>query len=634
MGDLRSIRVFVLGEAKRPGSYTDSGLATMTTALFASGGVRPIGSLRDIQLKRRGAVVRHLDLYDLLIQGNTTDDAKLQPGDVLFIPPVGATVSVSGEVKRAAIYELRGESDLADALRIAGGLTPEADASRGSLQRVDEQSRRVVLDVNLNQPGGRTQKLRNGDILHIERLRPQVDVGVLLEGFVHRPGPRAWHEGLRISEVIGSIDELKPTADAHYLLVRRESGADRHVEVLSADLTAALAARGSAADVVLKPRDRVTVFDLAPGRDRIIKPLLDELRLQSDLSRPLPVVEVTGEVKVPGEYPLEPGMQVSDLLRAGGSLAPSAYLGQAELARYEVTGAGARQADVVAIDLAGVRRGDPSANLALKPYDHLLVKTTTDWQKQNQVTLEGEVRFPGVYPIRKGESLHELLERAGGLTPLGYAKAAIFTREEIRQLEQRELARLAERMQSDLVGLAVQGAAAAQVSAAAQNSTGASLAAGQALLAQLKQTQPVGRLVIDLPGILAAQAGGPQDVLLRDGDRLVVPPFRQTVTVLGEVQSSTTLLYRKSLSRDDYIDRTGGVTRKADKSKIYVVRADGSVEADHSSMLTRTRAVSMQPGDTIVVPMDAERIPRLPLWQSVTQILANMAITFAALKQL
>src|SRR5690606_30409049 len=154
MGQTRTIRVFVLGEARQLGSYAVSGLATMTAALFASGGVTPIGSLRDIQLKRQGEVIRRLDLYDLLIRGDTSADARLLPGDTIFIPPVGPTVSVDGEVKRPAIYELREEATVADVVRIAGGLTPEADASRASVTQIDQANRRVVVDVNLASDAG------------------------------------------------------------------------------------------------------------------------------------------------------------------------------------------------------------------------------------------------------------------------------------------------------------------------------------------------------------------------------------------------------------------------------------------------------------------------------------------------
>jgi polysaccharide export outer membrane protein len=625
MGELRAIRVFVLGEAKQPGSYTVSGLATMTTALFGSGGVKPIGSLRDIQLKRQGQVVRRLDLYDLLIKGNTSDDAKLVAGDVIFIPPVGPTVSVDGEVKRPAIYELRGESTLGDLVGIAGGLTPESDPVRGSLTRIEGTGRRVVLPVDLSAAAGNRVDVKNGDVLRIARLRPQLDSGVVLDGFVWREGPLAWREGLRLSDVIGSVDELKPNADQNYVLIRRESGPDRRISVLSADLNNALAAPGSAADVLLQPRDHLTVFDKGPGRERIIKPLLDELRLQSELSRPTEVVRVQGRVKVPGEYPLETDMTVRDLLRAGGNLETSAYGGKAELARYTVTDTGAHQTELIDIDLAAVRRGDVSANVMLRPFDYLLVKETPDWGDHEEVTLKGEVRFPGTYPIRRGETLHDLMMRAGGLAPSAFPRGAAFVRKEIKENEKKQLDLLADRMAADVATLSLQAAAANQEGASS------ALMAGQSLLAQLRTAKPVGRMIIDLPALLAGKTGGVKDVILRDGDELVVPKLRQEVMVIGEVQGATSHLYTPSLKRDNYIDLSGGTTRKADRGRIYVVRANGSVVSERRSLFTRSYDVAVEPGDTIVVPLDAERMPKLQLWQAVTQIIYNLAISAAAI---
>jgi polysaccharide biosynthesis/export protein len=624
MGEIRSIRVFVLGEARLPGSYTVSGLSTMTTALFASGGVKPIGSLRDIQLKRRGAVVGHFDLYDLLIRGDTSDDAKLQPGDVIFIPPVGATVSIEGEVRRPAIYELRGTTNAAGLLQMAGGLTPEADGQRSSLTRVDEKSSRVVLGVDFSVAEGRSRLLRNGDALRVGRLRPQIDSGVVLEGFVHRPGPVAWQAGLHISDVLGSIDELKPDADPRYILIRRESGTNRKVQALSADLVAALAAPGTAANVALMPRDRVIVFDLAPGRDRIIKPILDELRLQSGIDRPTEVVRIEGKVKVPGEYPLEPGMKVSDLLRAGGNLEADAFGGKAELARYEVNSDGTRDTGLIEVDLAAVLRGDPTADVPLHPFDYLLVKETPNWTGQESVTLRGEVRFPGTYPIKRGETLHELLLRAGGLTQRAFPKGSAFTRVELREREQQQLDFLQARMRADLASMSLQAAAA--------NQSGASqaLTSGQSLLGELQSSKAVGRLVIDLPALLAGEPRSAKDVLLRDGDTLVVPLQKQEVTVIGEVQSATSHLYDASMERGDYVALSGGATQKADEKRTYVVHADGSVVANNTSMFSRNRGAAIQPGDTIVVPFDTERMPRLPFWQAVTTIIYNLAVAVAA----
>lgn len=624
MGDARSIRVFVAGEVLRPGSYTVSGFATMTRALFDSGGVTSIGSLRDIQLKRRGTVVRSFDLYDMLMRGDTSNDAELQAGDVIFIPPVGPTVSIDGEVKRPAIYELKGETTAEALLQMAGGLAKEADPQRSSIVRIDEQFRRIVLDVDFASVAGRGQLLRPNDELRVARLRPQLDSGVTLEGFVHRPGPVAWRPGLRLTDVIASVDELKPNADTHYIVIRRETGADRKVEIRSADLVAALAQRGGAADIALSPRDRIIAFDLATGRERIVKPLLDEMRLQSGLERPTEVVRIEGRVKFSGEYPLEPGMTVSDLLRAGGNPEAAAFGGKADLARYEVDANGARQTELIEINLAGVLQGDAAADLALRPFDYLLIKETPDWSDQESVTLSGEVRYPGVYVIRRNETLHDVLQRAGGLTSRAFINGSVFTRVELREREQTQLNLLAERMQSDLAAMSVQAAAANQAAASQ------SLAAGQSLLAQLKQSRAVGRLVIDLPSLLSGEHGGAADVILRNGDQLIVPPQKQEVTVIGEVQTTTSHLYTKSLRRSDYISMSGGTTRKADLSKIYVVRADGSVIAQRRSMLVRSHEVTIQPGDTIVVPMNAERMPRLPFWQAVTQIVYNLAVSVAA----
>ncbi|MFM7625229.1 MAG: SLBB domain-containing protein, partial [Gammaproteobacteria bacterium] len=188
LGDTRSVSVFVMGEANKPGSYTVSGLSTITSALYASGGIKTTGSLRDVQLKRRGSVVRRLDLYDLLLRGDTSQDAKLQSGDVIFIPPVGPTVAVDGEVRRPAIYELRGNTPLSALVSLAGGLTPEADERRVSVVRRGDDQRLVALDLPLDSNQSRNEKLRNGDSIRVGRVRPTLDAGVVLEGHVFRPG--------------------------------------------------------------------------------------------------------------------------------------------------------------------------------------------------------------------------------------------------------------------------------------------------------------------------------------------------------------------------------------------------------------------------------------------------------------
>jgi polysaccharide export outer membrane protein len=626
LADTRSIRVFVLGEAQKPGSYTVSGLATVTSALYASGGIKTTGSLRDVQLKRQGALVRRLDLYDLLLRGDTSNDAKLQAGDVIFIPPVGATASVEGEVRRPAIYELKGSVSLGAAVALAGGLTNEADDSRVAVLRVGEDKRRVALNLPLNTAEGRSAALRNGDAVRVQRLRPTLDAGVSLEGHVFRAGTVAWREGLRLSELIPSVDELKPDADLNYVLIRRELPPDRRLAVLSADLAAALRSPGSAADVPLAARDRVIVFDMEAGRRQVLAPLLAELRRQGGVETPSAVVSIGGRVKAPGEYPLEPGMRVSDLLRAGGNLEDSAYGVKAELSRF-VSGRDERKSELIEIDLAAVRRGEAAADITLQAFDALIIKELPEWANQESVTVSGEVRFPGTYPIRRGETLRSVIERAGGLTGLAFVKGSVFTRRELRERETEQINRLTERLQSDLAATAIQAGQIAQGQQAAQGAMNA-----QALLGQLKSSKPIGRLVIDLDPVLAGNVGSPSDVLLRDGDQLIVPKIRQEVTVLGEVQNGTSHLYRAGLSRDDYVNLSGGLTRKADKSRIYVVKADGRVVAKTGWLGDGKTAI--QPGDTIVAPLDTERLPPLPFWQAVTSIIYNAAVAVAAIGSL
>jgi len=629
MGDTRSIRVFVLGEAKQPGSYTISGLGTITSALYAAGGVKAIGSLRNIQLKRQGTLVRTLDLYDLLIRGDTSDDSKLLPGDVVFVPTVGATVAVDGEVRRPAIYETKHESTVANVIDLAGGLTPQADRSKATLTRIEENQQRVVLRVDLSTEAAKTQGLRNGDLLQIARLRPTVDSGVLIQGHIYAQGVVAYREGMRLTDVVHSVDELQPNADIHYLLIRRELPPDRRIVVLSADLAAALQSPGSNADVPLIPRDRITVFDLFSGRDRVMQPLMTELALQSSMDQPHQVVHVDGRVKVPGEYPLESAMRVADLIRAGGGLADEAYGSKAELTRYQVVNGETRRTELIDVNLAAALHGDPKANIALQPFDNLSIKEVPEWNSQESVILRGEVRFPGQYAIRRGEALRSVIARAGGLTEYAFPEGSVFTREELKKREQDQIDLLADRMQRDLAVLALRGTAANQAGA------GAALSVGQTLLGQLRSAKAVGRLVIDLPGAMRARPGSAGEVILRNRDELVVPRFRQEVMVIGEVQNATAHLFRPGLARDDYISLSGGTTRQADRGRIYVVRANGSVvSSEGARWFQHGSGALIKPGDTVVVPLDTERMPALPFWQAVTSILYNVAIAVAAIHAL
>jgi protein involved in polysaccharide export with SLBB domain len=620
LGALRSIRVFILGDANRPGSYTVSALSTMTNALFVSGGVREIGTLRNIQLKRAGQLVTTLDLYDLLLRGDTSGDARLQPGDVIFIPPVGTRVGIDGKVRRPAIYELKGAGTVADIVRLAGGMLPSAYPEASQIERINERRERTIIDVDLSTAAGLAQRVSGEDIVRVYSVLEKKEDVVVLSGHVYREGPFQWSPGMRLTTLIPSIRDLQPKADLHYVLIRREDLATQRVSVLSANLAQALAQPGAEYDLALQPLDQVIVFDQEGERSELITPILDELRLQARHDEPAPQVGIGGRVRAPGAYPLEANMRVSDLIRAGGYLDEAAYTVEAELSRYPGSGELERRTELVIVNLAGVLAGDPTADLLLEPRDVLNIKEIPLWRELEVVEVTGEVRFPGTYPIRRGERLSSVMQRAGGLTDMAFPAGAVFLRQDLRQREQQQLAELAERLESEIE--TVQAGEAEELE---------TQDARRALLEQVRETQATGRLVIDLESILVRDFQSASDVVLQNNDRLLVPRESQTVTIIGEVQFPTSHVFESGISRDDYIGKSGGMTPRADKKRVYVVRADGSVVAASSSVFFRTKDMNdISPGDTIVVPLEADYVSKLSLWTSITTIIYNIGVAAAA----
>ena len=614
MGQLRTIRVFVLGDVKQPGSYVVSGLATMSSALYQGGGISKIGTLRDVQLKRNGRVASRLDLYELLLNGDTSSDMRLQPGDVIFVPPIGNTVRVAGAVKRPAIYETKGQTSVAAIIRIAGGLTADAYAGGVQLERIDGDRKTVAVD--LSDDADANLLVRSGDTVLVPEVLPDLQETVVLSGHVYRPGNYEWRSGMRLTDLIRSTDELKPGVDTGYVLIRRERERGQPIQAVSANLAAALQAPASAANVKLEASDTVHVFSLALGRQRVVEPLVEELRLQSTVDSPAMEVEISGSVRAPGRYPLEPGMRISDLIRAGGNLSEAAHDHEAELTRYSANVNAAREISVVNVNLNAIREGDTSADLVLREHDYLIINRVPEWDTMWTVSLQGEVRFPGEYRVRRGETLAEVLQRAGGLTDKAFPEGAIFLRESLRKKESEQIEMLARRLEADLATLSLQSAAEGGTQ---------TLDTGTALLEQLRNTEAVGRLVIDLD----SQSG----IELSDGDELLIPPHTQMVSVLGETQRNTSHLYDESLSRDDYINLSGGLTLRADERRIYVVRASGAVVTSRrSKWLGRGGRVDIRPGDTIVVPLDADRMRPMTFWTNVTQILYQGALAVAAIQ--
>jgi polysaccharide biosynthesis/export protein len=284
------------------------------------------------------------------------------------------------------------------------------------------------------------------------------------------------------------------------------------------------------------------------------------------------------------------------------------------------------------VDLSAVLAGDAAADIVLEPYDQLSIRQVSEWRRKGSVVLEGEVRFPGRYQIEAGETLANVIARAGGVTDQAFSEGSVFLREDLREREREQIDRLTSQLESDIAIMMLQTGRAAAIAGVRGPET-QSIAVGQSLLGQLRRAEPVGRLVIDLPGLLAGDKK--LDVLMRDGDRLLVPPLKQEIMVLGEVQYATSHLIRAGLTRDDYVAASGGLTVNGDDDRIYVVRANGAVVgSDGNKWFRRGAGIEMRPGDAIVVPLDVDRLPALAMWQASTSILYNIAVAVAAIGSL
>ena len=618
LGRLRTVRVFVLGEAERPGSYNVSGFSTMTNALLASGGIKRIGSLRDIQLKRNGKTVARMDLYDLLLKGDNSSDSRLLAGDAIFVPPVGARAGVAGSVRRPAIYELKNELSVEDLIAMAGGLTADAYLKTVQIERIRQNRERTRLDLDMTEPESAKVEVHDGDVVTVKSVLDREEGIVTLVGHVQRPGKYSWRPNMRLSDLIPSVDVLLPQVDAGYALVKREREDDHSIELLSVNLARAMERPGEEADPLLRSRDEVYIFDAVSDRSGIILPLLKDARARTSPNRPIREVTVEGSVHHGGRYPLGPNMRVSDLITAAGGLNDEAYLLGGELTRFDAVDGKTREYSREQVDIGAALQSGGAQNPVLKPHDRLVVRRIPGWDVVGQVELMGEVRFPGKYPAVRGEKLSSLLKRAGGLTSEAYPRGAIFVRESVRVREQQHFAQLVAQLERDLAIALVEAPGIGEKKDSA-------LAEGQALLRQMRSARATGRLVINLENVV--RDGSDFDVELEDGDRLIIPKRPHEVTVLGEVYHPTAHVYNKDLRRDEYVQLSGGVTERGNKGAVYVVHANGSVTPPIGWF---NNNVDVGPGDTIVVPLKVDRVSSLKVATDVSQIIFQLAVAVAA----
>jgi polysaccharide export outer membrane protein len=523
MGQLRTIRVYVVGHAERPGAYTVSSLSTLVNALFEAGGPSKTGSMRNIEVKRNGKTIVHFDMYDLLLRGDKTKDIRLMSEDVIYIPPVGPLVAIAGSVKRPAIYELKDEKTVKDIIEMAGGLSDIAFRYRVQIERIFENSRQIIFEADFNE--ALSYEIKGGDLVKIFQV----------------------------------------FSDKRY-------------------------------------------------------------------------VRISGAVQRPGEYGYKEGLTMKELLMMAGGFKYFAYTKSAELTRVTPTQEGPKTEKII-FSPEKALEGDPEHNIKLQQDDYIFIRAIPEWDLYKTVQITGEVKFPGTYTIKKGERLSDLLKRAGGFTDKAYLRGAVFTRPSVKELQQKQIDELIDRLERELLSVSSATVATAMTPEEAKIFQTETEQKRQ-FLNRLRQVKALGRIVVrlDEPERLV---NTPYDIELEEGDSIYIPSKSSTIQVIGSVYNQTAFIYSPEKDLSDYIDLAGGYTENADKGNLFILKVDGSavkpgkgffgIRWNKESKRWELGGSDLEPGDTIVVPEKLTRIAWMREIKDITQILYQIAVTAGVL---
>jgi protein involved in polysaccharide export with SLBB domain len=530
LGQLRSIQVFVVGQARKPGAYTVSSLSTLISALFDSGGPAATGTMRKIQLRREGRLVSTLDLYKFINEGDKSADARLLPGDVIVIPPAGPRVAVTGSVDTPAIYELAAPEEPLGKLLSYGGRTAALTTPHKVLvERIDPTRTRAPRSVEERalDAKGLQSTVRDGDVVTLFQISPEFSNAVTLRGNVAAPLRYSWHPGMKVSDLIPERDAL--IVPDYYtrrnLLVQYENGRK--------------------------------VSDTRVQNE--IKNLLEEINWDYAVIERLDRTQVRSQL-----IPFN--------------------LGKAVIEK------------------------DPANDIVLQPGDVVTIFGVNDLpvpvaKRTQYVRIAGEVNTPGVYQVTPGETLDQLVRRAGGFSANAYPYGMVFTRESTRLQQQQNLDRAIRRMEAEIGSQTVSALQTTREGTKPDEMLQAQVFTQKQLLARLQSLKASGRIALELD----PKTNVLPPLMLEDGDQITVPTLPSFVGVFGAVTAETSFLHRYNFTARDYIERAGP-TRDADDSAVAIIRADGSVESDNGishGLLSFSNSVldrRLNPGDTVFVP--------------------------------
>lgn len=622
LGNVRTIKVHILGEVRLPGTFTLSAFSTVFNALYAAGGPNENGTMREIKVMRDNQQIASVDVYNLLINGQANLDVQLQDQDVVLVSPFISRVKVKGEVKRPLTFEIKADDTFEDLLDYAGGFTDLAFQDRVAISRVTG-NQRSVSDVYKNQFG--MFILKGGDEITVGKILDRFSNRVQIKGAVYREGTFALGEGLTLGKLIENAEGLRGDAYTEQASILRTK-ADLSTEFIQVNLKEILA--GTANDIPLQREDVIrisSIYDIQNER----------------------YVQVLGEVKRPGVYPYSESMTVEDLLISAGGLQESANPNDIEIAR--------RVEDVELGTLSDIIPVQVNSNLApsenseiILPFDQVIVRKRASFTMQKLVSVEGQVNSPGIFSIESAsERISDLINRAGGLNRFAYAKGATLIRrtefyntesEETRRqrnLEALRLQLLADPNNSEAQEELLQrlfkdlpedvSDSANQLSQTKKESLDQIASETPGFAVKIKETEAV---AIDLEEILN-NPGSENDLLLEEGDILSVPKLLQTIRMRGDVVYPTTLRHESGKTLKYYINRAGGFERRANRKQTYVVYANGAVKRTTGFLGIRNYP-PIEPGAEVIVPTKGPKIPlRLGDVVGVTTGLATLALVLS-----
>ena len=552
LGNTRTIQVNVMGEVYQPGTYALSAFSTVFHALYSAGGVSDIGSLRNVQVARNGKKIAEVDVYDFIMHGKTKDDIKLQEGDVIIVPPYEALVKIEGNVKRPMKYEMKNDETVATLLKYAGNFSSDAYTRSIKIIRQNGKEYQVftVDDIDYS-----VFKIKDGDILTAEAILNRFENKLEIKGAVFRPGIYQYGGSLNtVKQLIEKADGVMADAFLGRAVLQRQRE-DLTREIIQVDLKAILG--GTKPDISLQRNDVLYI------------PSIHDLQ---DLGN----IEVFGEVARPGKYIYADNMTLEDLIIQAGGLLESASTVKVDVSRRIKNNKSTESVSTIGQMFSfALKDGfiiDGEAGFVLEPYDQVYVRRSPGYQEQVNVSVEGEILYEGTYALTsKSERLSDLVLKAGKVTPYAYVRGAKL----MRKANEEEIERMrdvVEMMQREMGGASMD----------------------SLKLEDIKTEYSVG---IDLEAAIN-NPGGDADIVLREGDKLIIPEMVNTVKINGAVMMPNTVAYNKKMSVKDYISQAGGYSNGARKTKAFIIYMNGQV-----AEVKRSNKSVVEPGCEIIVPV-------------------------------